>query len=174
MSCRSRTPTAGRTTLRSTISLTIGTGANAATVANPLINAGQIFAGNTAALNRIETFTLNIVRGDRRTGVSQPITDAGTGRAVFEKPVDNIGNKSIPDYAAYAKAHIYSINIPGCATPGKVFVGQRNNPRCSAAFGDHPPPLVVLASNTARAHCAKVRASSTSTSASVRPLFFRT
>ena len=115
-------------TVNKDISLTIGTGANAATVAIPLINAGQIFAGNTAALNRIETYTLNIVRGDRRTGVSQPVTNAATGQAVFEKPVDNIGNKSIPDYAAYARAHIYSINIPGCATPGKVFVGQRKDP----------------------------------------------
>ncbi len=110
------------------IALTIGTGANAQTVAIPLINAGQIFAGNTAALNRIETYTLNLVRGDRRTGTSQAITNAATGEATFEKPVDNIGNKSIPDYAAYAKAHIYSINIPGCATPGKVFVGQRKDP----------------------------------------------
>ena len=110
------------------IALTIGTGANAQTVAIPLINAGQIFAGNTAALNRIETYTLNIIRGDRRTGISQAITNAATGAATFEKPVDNIGNKSIPDYAAYARAHLYSINIPGCATAGKVFVGQRKDP----------------------------------------------
>jgi hypothetical protein len=39
--------------------------------------------------------------------------------------VDNIGKKSIPDYAAYAGNFIYEVNIPGCDTPGRVFVGQR-------------------------------------------------
>src|SRR5471032_3409196 len=37
-------------------------------VAIPLINFGAISAGNNAALNRTETYTLNIVRGDRRSG----------------------------------------------------------------------------------------------------------
>jgi Domain of unknown function (DUF4331) len=41
--------------------------------------------------------------------------------------VDNIGQKSIPDYAAYASSHIFNVAIPGCA-PGRVFVGQRNEP----------------------------------------------
>ena len=36
--------------------------------------------------------------------------------------------KTIPDYAGYAAQHIYTVNIPGCATPGKVFVGQRKDP----------------------------------------------
>ena len=42
--------------------------------------------------------------------------------------MDNIGNKSIPEYDAYANAHIYTINIPGCDLPGRVFVGQRKDP----------------------------------------------
>jgi hypothetical protein len=46
---------------------------------------------------------------------------------VFTKPVDNIGNKSIPDYAAYAASHVYSVTIPGCQ-PGRLFVGQRKDP----------------------------------------------
>jgi hypothetical protein len=46
----------------------------------------------------------------------------------FAKPSDNIGTKTIPDYAAYAAKFIYAINIPGCTTPGKVFVGQRKDP----------------------------------------------
>ncbi|MES2114243.1 MAG: DUF4331 domain-containing protein, partial [Pseudomonadota bacterium] len=57
-----------------------------------------------------------------------PVVNADTGSAVFDKPVDNIGNKSIPDYATYAAAHIYRIAIPGCATPGRMFVGQRKDP----------------------------------------------
>ena len=51
-----------------------------------------------------------------------------TAQAQFDKPVDNIGDKvfgSTTGYAAYAAQHIYPVNIPGCATPGRVFVGQR-------------------------------------------------
>jgi hypothetical protein len=36
--------------------------------------------------------------------------------------------KSIPDYEAYALQHVYAITIPGCANPGRVFVGQRKEP----------------------------------------------
>ena len=48
-------------------------------------------------------------------------------RASFVKPVDNIGNKTIANYAAYAAAHVYDINIPGCSA-GRMFVGQRKDP----------------------------------------------
>jgi len=48
--------------------------------------------------------------------------------ATFDKPVDNIGTKTIPDYVGYADQHIYTVNIPGCDMPGKVFVGQRQDP----------------------------------------------
>ena len=56
------------------------------------------------------------------------MTNAAGGSATFDKPSDNIGVKTIPDYAAYAAQHVYSVNIPGCSTPGKVFVGQRKDP----------------------------------------------
>ena len=49
----------------------------------------------------------------------------------FDKPVDNIGDKTFggpTGYATYAGQHIYNVNIPGCATPGRVFVGQRKEP----------------------------------------------
>jgi hypothetical protein len=99
-----------------------------AKVAVPLINVGPISAAG-ANLNVIETYTVNIVRGDRRRGKSQSITNSKTGSAVFTKPVDNIGMKSIADYDAYAANFIYDINIPGCSTPGsRLFVGQRKDP----------------------------------------------
>ncbi len=79
-------------------------------------------------LNMQESFTVSVVRGDRRTGTVSPITRAGSGATVFDKPVDHIGTKTIPNYAAYAAQHIYSVNIPGCSTPAKVFVGQRKDP----------------------------------------------
>jgi hypothetical protein len=93
-----------------------------------LIQDGQIGQGGNpqdiAALNVHESYTLSIVRGGR----SQPISDAQTGSAHFEKPVDNIGFKTLPDYNLYAFEHIRPINIPGCAAGGKVFVGQRKDP----------------------------------------------
>ncbi len=97
-------------------------------VAVPLVNVGPVSASG-ANLNVIETYTVNIVRGDRRHGQSRSVTNAKTGSAVFTKPVDNIGMKSIADYASYASNFIYDINIPGCSTPGaRLFVGQRKDP----------------------------------------------
>jgi hypothetical protein len=96
-----------------------------------LIQDGQVGRGGNpndiAALNVHESYTLSIIRGARREGVRQAITDVQTGSAHFEKPVDNIGFKTLPDYDAYAAAHIRPIHIPGCGD-GKVFVGQRKDP----------------------------------------------
>lgn len=97
-------------------------------VAIPLIQAGTVSAPNAAALNVNETYTVDIVRGDRRTGSRARITNAANGSTTFDKPVDNIGTKTIPDYAAYADQHIYNVNIPGCSQPGRMFVGQRKEP----------------------------------------------
>jgi len=94
----------------------------------PLIQAGGVANVKDANLNLAETFTVNLVRGDRRSGTSSAVTNAANGAATFDKPVDNIGVKTIPDYAAYAAKHVYSVNIPGCSAPGKVFVGQRKDP----------------------------------------------
>ena len=93
-----------------------------------MTQSGQITAPNAAASNVTETFTVDIVRGDRRTGSRGSITNASGGSSVFAKPVDNIGMKTIPNYAAYAAQHIYTVNIPGCTAAGKVFVGQRKDP----------------------------------------------
>jgi hypothetical protein len=92
----------------------------------PLQN-GVVSVPHDPHLQVNETYTLTLVRGDRRTGVASPIRNAANGSTVFDKPVDNIGEKTIPDYAAYAAQHIYNIDIPGCSTPGRVFVGQRQD-----------------------------------------------
>jgi hypothetical protein len=94
----------------------------------PLSNIGPLSASSTAAQNVVETYTVTLVRGDRRKGQAAAITNAATGSAIFSKPFDNIGMKSIPDYAAYASNFIYAINIPGCSMPGRLFVGQRKDP----------------------------------------------
>jgi Domain of unknown function (DUF4331) len=101
---------------------------NGKDVAIPLIQAGGVSDRNAAALNLNESYTVDIVRGDRRTGTRSSITNASGGGTSFDKPVDNIGVKTIPDYVGYAGKHIYSVNIPGCAQPAKLFVGQRKDP----------------------------------------------
>ena len=108
------------------VSLPIGS----KTVAIPLIQAGAVANVNDANLNLNETYSLNIVRGDRRKGTVQAVTKA-SGAASFEKPVDYIGVKTLGNaaaYATYAGKHIHDIKIPGCPAgkdTGKVFVGQR-------------------------------------------------
>ena len=98
-------------------------------VAIPLTQFGTVSDPGAKTLNVNETFTVDIVRGDRRTGKREPIVNAAVGgTATFDKPSDNIGTKTIPNYAAYADKHVYTVNIPGCLTQGKVFVGQRKDP----------------------------------------------
>lgn len=92
------------------------------------INGGAIDTVNPAGLNVRETYSVTVVRGDRRSGTRSAVTNATGGGTTFDKPVDNIGNKSIPNYAAYAALHVYAVNIPGCATPARMFVGQRKDP----------------------------------------------
>ncbi len=98
-------------------------------VSVPLAAVGPIGPGiaDTDNLNVREGYTVKLVRGDRRTGLVQNITNKDDDSRVFAKPVDNIGQKTLPDYAMYANAHIYDINIPACGD-GRLFVGQRKEP----------------------------------------------
>jgi hypothetical protein len=97
-------------------------------VAIPLVinGSGDINGVNSSAANVRETYGIKLVRGDRRKGQSSDITQNGS--PVFDKPLDNIGTKSISNYDAYANSHIYSASIPGCSGTAKVFVGQRKDP----------------------------------------------
>jgi len=91
----------------------------------PLVQAGAVSAVADPALNVQQTYEVRVVRGDRRSGTSQKLTNHDGGASTFDKPVDNIGSKTIPDYAAYAAKHIYTVDVPGCNLPAKLFVGQR-------------------------------------------------
>ena len=101
-------------------------------VAVPLIISGGLNGDvNPPALNVRETFTVGVVHGPRRSAAPAPLSNAVGGATTFDKPVDNIGDKTFGGpaaYAAYAAKHIFTVNIPGCAVPGKVFVGQRKEP----------------------------------------------
>jgi hypothetical protein len=85
---------------------------NGKSVAIPLIQAGAVSEPKAATLNLNESFTVNVMRGDRRTGMAQALTRVDGGSATFDKPVDNIGTKTIPDYAAYAAKHVYDVTSP--------------------------------------------------------------
>jgi hypothetical protein len=92
----------------------------------PLINSSTISGVNPASLNVRETYTVDMVKGDRRRGTRTRLAGTG-GASEFDKPVDNIGDKtfgSSSGYETYANQHIYDLAIPGCGT-GRVFVGQR-------------------------------------------------
>jgi hypothetical protein len=112
------------TTTTQGLSVTAGT----KSIPVPLINIGPITGPGGATQNVSQSYTLTLVKGDRRTGTATPIVNASTGATTFAKPLDNIGAKSIPNYATYAAQFIYPITIPGCSAPGKVFVGQRQDP----------------------------------------------
>jgi Domain of unknown function (DUF4331) len=88
----------------------------------PLINIGPINPAG-ANLNLIQTYSIALSRQGRR----EEIGNATLGGTTFFKPTDNIGHKSIGDYAEYAGHFMYDISIPGCSLPGRVFVGQRKD-----------------------------------------------
>lgn len=90
-------------------------------VSVPLSNIGAITNDSSSAQNTAETYSITMVKGDRRTGTR---TVLGTD---FKKPFDNVGTKSIPNYDAYAQKFVQSVSIPGCGS-GRVFVGQRQDP----------------------------------------------
>ncbi|RZU47247.1 uncharacterized protein DUF4331 [Fluviicoccus keumensis] len=100
---------------------------NGVNVSVPLLNIGAISNSDNSALNVRETYTIDLVKGPRRGGVRAAVTNAAN-QATFQKPADNIGSKSIPGYADYARKFIQNINVPGCSTQGRVFVGQRKDP----------------------------------------------
>lgn len=96
-------------------------------VSIPLVQAGAVSAVADANLNLVESYTVTAVRGGRRSNDRQPVTKSSGGSS-FEKPVDYIGEKTLGNaaaYQSYADQHIHAVSIPGCANPGRVFVGQR-------------------------------------------------
>jgi hypothetical protein len=100
------------------------------TVAVPLKNIGAVSADDSSFLNFRESYSLTLVRGNRRSGEAAAITRS-SGEDRFGKPYDFVGTKtfgSVAGYEDYARSFIYDIRIPGCSMPGRVFVGQRDEP----------------------------------------------
>jgi hypothetical protein len=109
------------------IKLGIGT----SQVAVPLKNIGPVSATDSSLLNFNESYSLTLVRGDRRRGQSAAIVKASDGSPTFGKPYDFVGTKtfgSVQGYQDYASKFVYDVTVPGCNQPGRVFVGQRKEP----------------------------------------------
>lgn len=93
-------------------------------VAIPLLATGPVTAGDSSTLHLEQTYQITMVNN----GVSTLLNEAGGTLVDFVKPQDNVGNKTFPDYNAYANQFIYEFDIPGSDLPGRVFVGQRKDP----------------------------------------------
>ena len=106
-------------------------------------NFGAIKAGDDKNLNKVELYSVSVFRGgpearngaqsltridDSKTNTVQGNNAPLLGKSTFIKPTDYIGDKTFPDYNAYARQFIYNIKIPGCDKPGRVFVGARKDP----------------------------------------------
>ncbi len=99
-----------------------------ASVPSILRNVAPINSDAAPGLAYLETYNLRLARDGSENG--NDITHS-QGNTVFSKPVDNIGSKTFgppPAYENYAKSFVHEISIPGCATHGRVFVGQRLDP----------------------------------------------
>ena len=90
-----------------------------------LRHVGQVTQADDPDLGEVEDYTVTMITGDRRGGTRAAVTNASGGGSTFRKPFDNVGAKTTPDYPAYANQYIYNVTIPGCATAGRLFVGQR-------------------------------------------------
>lgn len=135
-----------------------------------LHNIGGVSAGNTAALNIRESYTVKVGRGDlrderplsSRIQFWESVANATTGDRRFAKPSDNVGTKTFgpaPGYDNYAKAHIYDVRIPRCNTNGRLFVGQRRESfavNLGTVFDLVNAPASVIAGGVDRASRSKV------------------
>jgi hypothetical protein len=91
----------------------------------PLVQSGQVTQPGDPSLNVLQRYSVSLRRGDQHDGTAQPLRGWNSGQVWFMKPVDNIGTKTLPDYAGYAARHIYTVRVPGCEHPARLFAGQR-------------------------------------------------
>ncbi|MEM1298123.1 MAG: DUF4331 domain-containing protein, partial [Pseudomonadota bacterium] len=101
----------------------IGLNIGGENVAIPLRYAGPILSNDQTLQNELETYSVTLIEGDRRSGTRTELLPAGG--TTFTKPIDNVGQKTLPDYDVYANQFISDFDLPGCAQQGRVFVGQR-------------------------------------------------
>jgi len=91
----------------------------------PLRYIAPITSTTDPDLNETETYSITQISGNRRSGTRATVTNSTGGATTFTKPLDNVGNKTLPQYEAYANSTIYNVAIPGCSGAARAFVGQR-------------------------------------------------
>lgn len=110
------------------IELGVGDSNDQRRVSVPLKNVGPITANDTSALNVLEQYEVDVIFGPTAApSLVVAVSNAVTGETIFDKPVDNIGSKSIPNYPMYASAFLYDADFGG-GVQGRVFLGQRKDP----------------------------------------------
>jgi hypothetical protein len=99
-----------------------------------LAHIGPASATDESNLNYLEHYKLRVFTGkvsdnrDIDAGPFATLLNSPTNDT-FRKPFDNAGTKTFPGgYGNYSMSFVHDINIPGCAVPGRVFVGQRSDP----------------------------------------------
>lgn len=93
----------------------------------PLSNIGPFGDSKSQDGNRNVTESYVVISQNRGEAPKTASNLSRGGDVRFIKPFDNVGNKSIPNYARYADRQIARIAIDGCAGEGRVFAGQRND-----------------------------------------------
>ncbi len=92
---------------------------NPVNVAIPLIVAGPVGTSggqlHGSNVNRYGTYTLNMIQG----GVATSLTTS-SGSKTFQMPLDNIGTKTIADYATYANAFIQTVRLRHLRQRGSI------------------------------------------------------
>ena len=115
--------------------LNISLPVNGVQVAVPLSNVGPFQSRADPTLNVLESYTVQVLHGNEQPSGTNFATHGAAHGSIFIKPFDNIGSKSIPQYAKYAEQYITNVSFPRCPTPGRVFVGQRKE-GFSVALGE--------------------------------------
>ena len=89
-------------------------------VSIPLVQAGAISASSNAALNLKETYQIDVVRGDRRSGQRQAVTVPEACGIWSSRSTSSARKLSARLQATRPTAQsIQTITIPGCTTPGR-------------------------------------------------------
>ncbi len=98
-------------------------------VTSVLRNIGGVAPGSEGGLSHLESYSLSIVSGDRRTGTTTTVNNTSSGDTLFRKPFDYAGTKTFGgagNYENYARSFIHDVEIPNCSQNARVFVGQRH------------------------------------------------
>lgn len=91
----------------------------------PLVQSGPVTQPGDPNLNVQQRYGVSLRRGEQRDGDALPLRGWNSNQVWFMKPLDNVGTKTLPDYAGYAARHVYSVRVPGCDKPARLFAGQR-------------------------------------------------